>query len=162
MEARWTEAALDTRDDNRCSFDRDALVMRLDLTLAADTQAIDPAVANIMTIVGQMGCGAGKEFEIETAIREALANAIVHGCKGDRDKTVSVSVGCDESRGMIIVVRDSGEGFDPSTVPSPLVGERLYEDHGRGIFLINRLMDEVRFNRRGTEIRMRKGTDDDS
>jgi serine/threonine-protein kinase RsbW len=59
---------------------------------------------------------------------------------------------------MIIVVRDSGEGFDPADLPSPVMGEQLFEDHGRGIFLINRLMDEVRFRGGGTEIWMRKDT----
>ena len=38
----------------------------------------------------------------------------------------------------------------------PLVGENVYSNHGRGIFLINQLMDEVRFERNGTEIHMRK------
>ena len=142
----------------KCEFDPDALIVRLDLALAADTSAINPVVEQVLSIVSQMGCGAGKEFEIETALREALANAIVHGCKGDRAKTVNVSVSCDESRGMIIVVRDSGEGFDPADLPSPVLGDRIYEEHGRGIFLINRLMDEVRFRGGGTEIWMRKDT----
>ena len=144
----------------KCTFDPDSLIVRLEMTLAAHTEAINPTVMSIMGIVSKMGCGDGKEFEIETAIREALANAIVHGCREDRNKTVSISVGCDESRGMIIVVRDSGDGFDPATVPSPLLGQTIYEDHGRGIFLINRLMDEVRFREGGTEIWMRKDTEE--
>jgi len=144
----------------RCEFDSQALIVRLDMTLAADTGAIDPTVKQILSVTGQMGCGAGKEFEIEMALREALANAIVHGCKKDRSKTVNISVSCDESRGMIIVVRDSGKGFDPADLPSPVIGERIYESHGRGIFLINQLMDEVRFGAGGTEIWMRKATSD--
>ena len=57
---------------------------------------------------------------------------------------------------MLIVVRDPGDGFDPASVPSPIVGERIYMSHGRGIFLINELMDSVQFARGGTEIHMRK------
>jgi serine/threonine-protein kinase RsbW len=119
-------------------------------------KAIEPAVTQIMDSVAQMSCGTGKEFEIETAIREALANAIVHGCKEQPHHTVNISVGCDAQRGMIIVVRDPGEGFDPAKLPSPVQGEKIFEDHGRGIYLINRLMDEVRFRRGGAEIWMRK------
>jgi serine/threonine-protein kinase RsbW len=103
-----------------------------------------------------MGCAKGSAFEIETAIREALANAVVHGCKNDASKTVQISVGCDEARGMVIVVRDPGSGFDPRSLPSPIQGQRLYAESGRGIYLINRLMDEVRFRKGGTEIWMRK------
>jgi hypothetical protein len=36
------------------------------------------------------------------------------------------------------------------------VGENVYSNHGRGIFLINQLMDEVKFARIGTEIHMVK------
>ena len=57
---------------------------------------------------------------------------------------------------MMIVVRDPGPGFDPDGVPSPLRGKRLHASHGRGIFLINELMDEVEYRRGGTEIWMRK------
>ena len=140
----------------KCEFTTKDLIVRLDMTLAGDVKAIEPAVVKIMDVVREMSCGAGKEFQIETAIREALANAIVHGCKEDRELTVSISVGCDESRGMIIVVRDPGSGFDPEALPNPVVGEQLYSESGRGIFLINRLMDEVRFRDGGTEIWMRK------
>ncbi len=44
----------------------------------------------------------------------------------------------------------------PSAIPSCTVGENLYSNHGRGIFLINQLMDEVQFHKNGTEIRMVK------
>jgi serine/threonine-protein kinase RsbW len=54
------------------------------------------------------------------------------------------------------MVRDPGTGFDPEKIPSPLVGDNLYASHGRGIYLINQLMDEVQFKRGGTEIWMRK------
>ncbi len=138
-------------------FDSDKLILRLETTLPADVKAIAPVVKNVMGLVRQMGCAAGKEFEVETSLREALANAIVHGCKEDPTRSIQFGVCCDESRGMLIVVRDPGPGFDPASIPSPIRGEQVYSSHGRGIFLINELMDEVRFDRGGTEIRMRKG-----
>ena len=69
---------------------------------------------------------------------------------------MNISVSCNPSEGMIVVVRDPGEGFDPAKVPSPIIGDRLYAEHGRGISLNNKLMDEVRFRAGGTEIWMRK------
>ena len=133
-----------------------APMIRIEVTLNADPTAISPVVEGIMEMARRMECAAGKEFEIETAIREALANAIVHGCKGDPKQKVQCCVACDEERGMLIIVRDPGPGFDPFTVPDPLNGENIYSNHGRGIFLINQLMDEVKFERNGTEIHMRK------
>ena len=54
------------------------------------------------------------------------------------------------------VVRDPSAGFDPNKLPCPTDEQNLFSDHGRGIYLINRLMDEVRYDRNGTEIHMRK------
>jgi serine/threonine-protein kinase RsbW len=137
-------------------FDPDKLVLKLRVTLSADRNAIDPVVESMMEVIREMKCVDGKESDIELALSEALANAVVHGAKADASKVVECDVACDQSRGMLIVVRDPGTGFDPANVPSPLHGENLYSDHGRGIFLINRLMDEVEFAKNGTEIRMLK------
>jgi serine/threonine-protein kinase RsbW len=57
---------------------------------------------------------------------------------------------------MLIVVRDPGKGFDPGKIPSPIVGENVFANQGRGIYLINQLMDEVKFLKNGTEIHMIK------
>jgi len=135
---------------------RSTLMIRIEVTLNADPTAISPVVEGIMEMARNMECAAGKEFEVETALREALANAIVHGCKNDPTKKVQCCVGCDDERGMLIIVRDPGVGFDPFAVPDPCNGENRYSNHGRGIYLINQLMDEVKFERNGTEIHMRK------
>ena len=147
----------------RCEFHTDSLMVRVQKELPGDTTAIPPVVEQIMEIVKQQGCADHAEFEIEVSRDEALANAVEHGCGHDPDKKVEVVVACEEHRGMIIIVRDPGEGFEPDTVPSPVVGKNIYADSGRGIFLINQLMDEVRFEKNGTEIWMIKGpkTDDE-
>jgi serine/threonine-protein kinase RsbW len=141
---------------DRCEFDGDKLVLALDLEVAADVSKISPVVDRIMNEVGRYGCAKGKEFEVQTALQEALANAVVHGCKGDPAHRVRICVACDNAKGILIIVRDPGGGFDPRNVPSPLHADRLFESHGRGIYLINELMDEVRFQKGGTEIWMRK------
>jgi serine/threonine-protein kinase RsbW len=139
-----------------CEFDEATLVTRLDVTVSGTAGAVAPAIERIMATVREMGCACGKEFEVELALTEALANAVEHGCGGDPEKHAQVCVGCDPERGLLIVVRDPGAGFDPSQVPSPIEGQRLLSTGGRGIFLINRLMDEVDYAHGGTEIRLRK------
>jgi serine/threonine-protein kinase RsbW len=140
----------------RCEFDGENLILRLETTFPADVAKISPVVEQVMELAQEMDCSTGKEFEIETALREALANAIVHGCKHDPSQKVQLCVGCDQSRGMLIIVRNPGEGFDPTSIPNPTMGQNIYATQGRGIFLINQLMDEVRFEKGGTEIYMRK------
>jgi len=143
-------------DRDTCEFDRDDLVVKFDRVFAAEPMAISPIVDEVMAIVRGMGCAAGSEDAIQLALHEALANAVRHGCREDPQKTVQCTVACDSARGMLVVVRDSGPGFDPGTVPSPLVGENVFRSHGRGIYLISQVMDEVRFERGGTEIHMIK------
>ncbi len=140
----------------RTEFTSKDLILKIDMTVPAEVGGITPVVERIMGAVTQMECAAGHETEVELALQEALANAVVHGCDKDPGKKIRIVVGCDESRGMIIVVQDPGLGFDPDSIPSPVVGQNVFSDHGRGIFLINQLMDEVRFEKGGTEIWMRK------
>jgi anti-sigma regulatory factor (Ser/Thr protein kinase) len=129
---------------------------KLDVTIPANPSAISGVVDGVMQIAREMKCAGGNEYQVELALREALANAIVHGCNNDSSKRVECCVACTESSDVVIVVRDPGEGFVPSAVPNPLVAENLHSTHGRGIYLINQLMDEVSFERNGAEIRMRK------
>ena len=137
-------------------FDPDKLNLILRVTLSADRETVDPVVQAVMAIVRQMKGVDGKEDAIELALQEALANAVIHGAKEDPSKTVECLVSSDEERGVLIVVRDPGAGFSPESIPSCTVGENVYSNHGRGIFLINQLMDEVEFRKNGTEIRMVK------
>jgi anti-sigma regulatory factor (Ser/Thr protein kinase) len=129
---------------------------KLDVTISANPNAISGVVDGVMQIAREMKCTEGNEYQIELALREALANAIVHGCDNDPTKKVECCVACTESSDVMIIVRDPGQGFDPKTVPNPLTEENLNSSHGRGIYLINQLMDEVCFERNGAEIRMRK------
>ena len=146
-----------TEPEERCEFDADQLEVLVDETIPASLAGLPAVVARLMQAVEATGCAEGHEFEVEVAVNEALANAVRHGCKEDPDRSVQVCVACDLDRGLIIVIRDPGGGFDPSCLPSPVEGANLFRTHGRGIYLINRLMDEVRFERGGTEIWMRKG-----
>jgi serine/threonine-protein kinase RsbW len=139
-----------------CSFEADKLILKLSVTLAADKNCVDPVVQGIVQLVKQMRCAAGKEEAVQLALNEALANAVVHGAKADPSKLIECDVACDETHGILIIVRDPGKGFDPTTIPSPVRGENVYSEHGRGIYLINQLMDEVKFLKNGTEIQMIK------
>ena len=130
--------------------------LKLDVTLPAQRDAVDPVVQQIMAEVRKTHCVSGKEDDIELALSEALANAVVHGCQCDPSKTVECCLVGDGKRGLVIVVRDPGPGFDPVVVPPPTAAENIYSDHGRGIYLINQLMDEVQFHKNGTEIHMIK------
>jgi len=137
-------------------FQADKLTLQLKVTLAADREAVDAVVQAIMKTIRERQCAPDKDDAIELALTEALANAVIHGAGSDPSKIVECDVACDENRSMLIIVRDPGKGFDPEAIPSPVQGENVYSSHGRGIYLINELMDQVKFLKNGTEIHMIK------
>src|SRR5450432_2028632 len=102
--------------------------MQLDMTLPAKREAVDPAVQQIMAEVRKTNRVAGKEDAVELALSEALANAVVHGCQCDPNKTVECCVVCDDKRGLVIVVRDPGTGFDPALLPVPTADQNPFPD----------------------------------
>jgi serine/threonine-protein kinase RsbW len=137
-------------------FNSDNLKLRLKMDIPADRERVTDVVDGIMAMVRTMDCACGQEANVELALQEALANAVVHGARGDREKMIQCRVACDDAHGMLVIVSDPGDGFDPAQVPDPLLAENLFSSHGRGIYLINRLMDHVEFKRGGAEIHMRK------
>lgn len=94
-------------------------------------------------------------FDIYVGFEEALRNAMVHGNKLDPAKKVTVETEVtDES--VTMVVEDEGEGFDPEMLPDPTRDENLLKEGGRGVFLMQHLMDEVLFEESGRRVVMKK------
>jgi anti-sigma regulatory factor (Ser/Thr protein kinase) len=129
---------------------------QINMVIPADPAAIATVTDGVLGLLRNKAWPEDKAIEVELALHEALANAIRHGCKDDRSKRIQCCVTHDESGEVIIVIRDPGTGFDLTSVPSPMEGENVFKPSGRGIYLINELMDEVRFADEGREIRMRK------
>jgi serine/threonine-protein kinase RsbW len=133
------------------------MFMRYEVSIPANVAAISPVVDAVMARIHKEHARATEiEFAIETALREALANAILHGCKQNSAKQVHCTVICDALGEIQITVRDPGEGFDPASISDPLSEGNVLADHGRGVYLIRHLMDEVQFADGGREVRMRK------
>ena len=85
-------------------------------------------------------------------LSEAVTNAIVHGNKLDKSKTVEVEVHINSNK-IISTVKDQGNGFNPQTTNNPLKEENLLKDSGRGIFLIREISDSMDYLENGTKIR---------
>jgi serine/threonine-protein kinase RsbW len=136
--------------------ENNALSDLLDRTMPADSEAIGAAVDSITATLERLEVPEQKRFEIALAVQEALANAVVHGCGNDPSKQVRCRLQSDPQGRIVIIVTDPGPGFSPDVAPDPKRSENLYTDHGRGVYLIRQLMDEVHFAPNGNEIRMWK------
>ena len=77
-----------------------------------------------------------------------------HGNESDPNKKVVVACFCEcgTDAGLLLLVRDEGSGFDPNEIPDPTAAQLVYSNHGRGIFLMRHLMDEVRHLEGGREV----------
>jgi serine/threonine-protein kinase RsbW len=133
-----------------------ALSELLDVNLPADAEAIATAIDTISETLVRLEVPEEKRFEVALAVQEALANAVVHGCGNDPSKQVRCRLQSDSQGRIVIIVTDPGPGFTPEVLSDPRQGEKLYADHGRGVYLIRQLMDEVHFEQPGNEIRMWK------
>ena len=136
---------------------RSLSLLELEAWMPSETGAISPTVEQLMRLIEPWRCIVGDEFAVELALREALNNAVIHGNGMDPKKLVEIRCRCERGKGVWLIVRDQGRGFDPSTVPNPLTPQGLVAEHGRGIHLIKLLMDEVSFKRGGSEVHMWKG-----
>ena len=130
--------------------------LRVHTWLESETDLISLFVDWLVSLITQSRCVDGKEEFVELALREAVSNAILHGNRLEPRKLVHVRCCCEGTKGVFIVVRDQGSGFDPNNVPNPLAVENLDAEHGRGIHLMKLAMDEVSFERGGTEVHIRK------
>lgn len=119
-------------------------------------QIISPFVDRLMRFILHFRPEDGSEIDIETAVREAVANAMVHGNGENPSKRVYVECRCYTDREVSITIRDEGAGFDTNAVPDPTTPERRLSEHGRGIYLMKSLMDEICFDESGTVVHMRK------
>jgi DNA-binding response OmpR family regulator len=88
---------------------------------------------------------------IKLALVEAITNAMEHGHKWDESKMVDITIDIDYDQ-LKVTIQDCGPGFDVNAVSNPTEQEHLFSERGRGIFLMQAIMDDVRFNEIGNRI----------
>jgi serine/threonine-protein kinase RsbW len=125
-------------------------------SLASQVSAISLFVDQLMRFILKFRNADGSETDIEMALHEALVNAVMHGNGENPHKRVYVTCRCYVDGEVSITVRDEGKGFDSSALPNPTLRENLLLTHGRGIYLMKTLMDEVWFDEGGAVVIMRK------
>ena len=100
----------------------------------------------VSSIAVRAGLDESEVGKLTLAVDEACANVIEHAYRHDATKEVTVKAIVDDEALRIHVV-DTGQGFDPMSVPQPdlqtLVAERRLG--GLGLRVIKSLMDEVHY-----------------
>ena len=138
-----------------CTSDGISFV-ELGQSFPSQIDAISLFVDQLMSFITKSRNKDGSEADIETALIEALENAVVHGNCEDPHKRVYVTCRCTAEGEVSITVQDEGQGFDTGTLPDPTAPENRLRTSGRGIYLMKTLMDEVCFEKGGAVAHMCK------
>ena len=105
-------------------------------------------------VSAELGINPENYGKIMVCTMEAVNNAIIHGNKTDKDKTVRIEI-MPEKGELIICIEDQGPGFKPGEIPDPTSAENVEKLSGRGVFLMSRLADRIEFNDKGNKVTMR-------
>lgn len=127
---------------------------RIARTIEPTLDAVDRVCVDVRNRLKDR-CSPGDWYGVELLLREALTNAVVHGCAGGAGPAARAPrcVRCDVyvgARGARMVISDDGPGFDWRRT---LERETLdTATCGRGLKIYEMYADRVTFNRTGNRV----------
>lgn len=131
---------------------RAGLSAEIRLELPSRVGLVRDAVSEVVEACERLAFGGSRAtLNLRVAVGEALANAILYGNSEDPGKRVRVTASLRPGE-AVVTVADEGPGFDPGAVLDPTRPENRDRSHGRGLFLLRSLADEVRFNESGNSV----------
>jgi serine/threonine-protein kinase RsbW len=119
-------------------------------------EAVAPAVERILKFTRRSKMLQDRRDDLAVALAEALSNAAVHGHKNRPGAMVLIAVAALPKGKVVVDVHDSGPGFDVEKIVDrdPTDPHHLLAPGGRGVFLMQRLVDRLEFNQEGNHIRL--------
>ncbi len=98
-------------------------------------------------------------FDSKVILNELILNAIKHGNKEDRNKTVKITAALIKNRYLLLQVEDEGDGYNYN--PDSNKDLRCWDDgflpeNGRGMTIVRCLCDRLKFNKNGNKIAVLK------
>ncbi len=115
-----------------------------DLSIPSDIQYIEGVVELARQRCRELKFPAQKcSLNVPVALSEALSNAILRGNLSQPHKQVRIRAIVDDDD-LVFEIVDEGDGFDLATsIIDPTTIENIGKEEGRGLFLMERLMDRV-------------------
>ena len=124
------------------------------LRMASQRDAVSRTVDRILELIRDVGLNQERCHDLTVALSEALSNAAVHGNRLRAGCHVMIRVVAHPGQRAVVVIRDSGAGFDPHSLHDPTEPDTLLEPTGRGVFLMKKLVDRLDYNGRGNQVRL--------
>jgi len=130
-------------------------ILEIDSWMPSRIEAISPLVDRLMLLIEGSRCISGEERDVELALREALANAVAHGNDKGQIK-VHIRCCCGTGNEVSIIVTDQGKKFDFGNITGDSGTSEPSGEHNQEIQLMKAYMDDVYFERGGSEVHMHK------
>jgi serine/threonine-protein kinase RsbW len=127
--------------------------MERTIKLRSEIESLRDVEKLIDTIAGEIKLTNEVYGNVLIATLEAANNAIVHGNKLDASKEVTVKV-VYERKKLHIFIADQGPGFNYLAIPDPTAPENIENISGRGVFLMEKLSDQVLFTANGAQVEL--------
>ncbi|MEW5940291.1 MAG: ATP-binding protein [Chloroflexota bacterium] len=115
-------------------------------TFSANFNNLDAIRDFVGGIAEQAGFSGKEVYAIQLCTDEACSNVVEHAYAGIEGGDIEVT--CDvKDDALTVVIHDHGVEFDITKVKKPNLGKKLEEREigGLGVYLIQKLMDDVRF-----------------
>jgi serine/threonine-protein kinase RsbW len=119
-----------------------------ELVISSDLDNLKKVEKFSQRLCHKIGLDDEQSDNMAIALTELAINAITHGNNGDKNKKVRFLAVLKDDR-VEVSITDEGGGFDPAKLPDPTNAQNIWKEHGRGIFLVRNLIDEVTFHRTG-------------
>jgi len=119
-------------------------------SIPSNIRIVEKAIDEATTEIGISKENYGK---ILVSTLEAVNNAIIHGNNSIPDKIVEVDIRFKNNELRIKVI-DEGLGFNPGDVPDPTIPGNIESLNGRGVFLMSRLADKIKYSKKANTVTM--------
>ena len=130
-------------------------IKKIVIKIPSDIKYVKKVSSKVLDSLASHDVNESDIFDIKLCVEEAVINAIVHGNCHDKNKSVRITSWVEDSR-LNVEVEDEGSGFNRESLADPTANDNIMKGSGRGVYLINKFMDEIGYNDSGNKIKMTK------
>jgi serine/threonine-protein kinase RsbW len=139
-------------DNLPCESNLMQICKHLTVSFETEVRAVTRQLAEEMTAIGYPHLDT---FSVRFSVGEAIINALRHAHRWDPTKTVYVTY-LVTPQYVLAEVIDEGPGFNPGSVPNPMLRENQGQPLGKGLYFMRLFMTWVRHNGRGNRVTLCK------
>ena len=125
--------------------------MKRKFQISSELANVQKTSVKVMSFLRPLVLNADVYFDIRLCLEEALVNAMKYGNLLKKEVPVCLDVEA-SAQEVRLTVEDRGNGFDFKKIEDCTQKKNLLRGSGRGVHLMHRLMDEVRYNEKGNRV----------